>query len=51
MAKKYISYETNQTMKKSDWHQYYTNEIDHTEYPDFDCWWHDMMKMNLLSEI
>lgn len=47
----YRCYETKQTMSKSAWKKYYVKEIDHVEYPDFDCWWLDMIRMNLLTEI
>lgn len=33
----YRCYETKQTMSKSAWKKYYVKEIDHVEYPDFDC--------------
>ena len=26
---------------------YYEKEIDKTDYPDFECWMHDMIKMSI----
>lgn len=48
---KYICYETNEIKTESEWFDYYQLKIDHTEYADFCDWWHDMMKMDLLSKV
>lgn len=47
--KMYTCYETDQTMTKAEWQGYYNNNIDYTEYPDFDIWWADMMKSGVLE--
>ena len=31
--------------------QLYVDEIDKTEYQDFDVWMHDMLKMQILIEV
>lgn len=51
--KLYICYETEQKMTKKDWFLYYlqTNEIDKTEYKDFNEWWHDMRKSGVIEEV
>ena len=47
--KMYTCYETSQTMTKADWHNYYNNNIDHTEYAEFSIWWADMRKSGVLE--
>lgn len=52
MAKKYICYETEQSMTKEEWRSYYihSGKIDKTEYKDFFEWWTDMRKSGVLEE-
>lgn len=45
----YICYETSQTMSKTDWQEYYNNNIDKAEYNDFSDWWHDMRKSGVIE--
>lgn len=45
----YTCYETDQTMTKADWHNYYNTNIDHTEYASFSIWWDDMTKSHVLE--
>ena len=47
----YICYETNQTMTKEEWQNYYNENIDKTEYPEFSIWWSDMRKSGVLEEV
>lgn len=51
--KKYICYETEQTMTQKDWFLYYltSDEIDKTEYKDFIEWWNDMRKSGVIEEV
>lgn len=32
----------------SDWREYYQKNVDHEEYPDFESWISDMIKMQIL---
>lgn len=52
MRKKYICYETEQSMTKEEWRSYYihSGKIDKTEYKDFFEWWTDMRKSGVLEE-
>lgn len=45
----YTCYETSQSMSKTDWQNYYNNNIDKTEYNDFPDWWHDMRKSGVIE--
>lgn len=49
MSKLYTCYETNQTMAKSEWQNYYNSNIDKTEYNDFSDWFYDMRKSGVLE--
>ena len=47
----YVNYETNLVFDVNDWKSYYQKEIDHVEYPDFECWWSDMMRSGNLRPV
>lgn len=47
----YINYETGLIFNIKGWKKYYVKEIDHREYPNFECWMADMVRTNLLTEI
>ena len=49
MKKLYTCYETSQSMSKTDWQNYYNNNIDKTEYNDCLDWWHDMRKSGVIE--
>lgn len=34
----------------NNWQKEYDLMIDKTEYPDFECWWYDMIKSGLIVE-